>query len=90
MIIWRDIQLEPAPHDRPIGMLSMQPQQPIGMHVTLDICQWSGDDQCFCLGYGVNLNIGHACATHWCEVEEMNLPQVSTDYGRHESLPEPG
>jgi hypothetical protein len=72
-IKWRAIGSDPAPHDRPIGLLSVQAQSK-GYHVTFDICEWR--DVAFILGYGFDSGVGHSCPTHWCEVSELALPNM--------------
>lgn len=65
MILWRDIMIEPAPRDGPVGLLSIRMQHdgaPVGM---ID---------CFDLGYNFKSGIGYGFVTHWCEVEELILP----------------
>jgi hypothetical protein len=69
---WR--AMETAPKDRPIAILSVQHQDCGGVYVTLDICQWRGES--FVLGYGLDTNIGHGCATAWCEVIELELEGI--------------
>lgn len=71
-MIWHEILSNPAPRDRPVGMLSIQPQENGGAHITFDIVQWNGE--LFELGYNFSTGIGHDCATHWCEIEDLNLP----------------
>lgn len=75
-INWRDLTATPAPRDRPVGLLSMQMQENGGFIATFDICCWNADGGCFTLGVGFESGVGHGCATHWCEVEELDLPPI--------------
>ena len=77
-ISWRDIAKEPAPRDRPVALLSAQPQPAGGQYVSFDVCQWRTEHGCFTIGFGFDTQIGHGCATHWCEVDELNLPEVAS------------
>lgn len=71
-VAWHLFDFDNAPRDRPIGLLSIQPQDSGGFYITFDICQWRGN--CFVLGYGFDTKVGNGCATHWCEISELNLP----------------
>lgn len=73
---WRGLDVEPAPRDRPVAFLSVQPQRCGGRHVTIDVVQWRDEHGCFVLGYDFDTGVGHGCGTHWCEVGELNLPAV--------------
>lgn len=59
---WRPFDRETAPKDRPIAILSMQQ--------TIAICQWHQKHHEF---IGIRDRIGSG--THWCEVEELELPK---------------
>jgi hypothetical protein len=70
VIDWK--RMDRAPKDRPIFILSVQPQEEKGsFHITGDVAQWRGDT--FEIGYNLHTSIGHGCATCWCELSEMGI-----------------
>lgn len=69
---WRDI--ETAPKDRPVFLLSIQPQESGGFYITGDVAEWCDESKCFVHGFGFKSSIGNAVATHWRELSELGLP----------------
>jgi hypothetical protein len=72
-MIWHPFDRETAPKDRPIAILIPLDDPD---WITIEICQWHHDDGCdefFILGRPVCLP--HPSGTHWCEVEELELPK---------------
>jgi hypothetical protein len=73
---WRPFDRETAPKDRPIAIL-VKTDYPNWV-TTIEVCEWKlygdGFDGFFIVGGLVGRQ--HRGGTHWCEVEELELPST--------------
>lgn len=74
MIEWHDIAKVPAPHDRPVGRLSVQPQDGGGFWISLHVGRWNPALGEVTLGFGFDSGVGDQACTHWCELDQLSLP----------------
>jgi hypothetical protein len=71
-MIWHPFDRETAPKDRPIAILIHSVPE---WMTCIEVCRWWSRDEEFFIDINGTRGRQHPGGTHWCEVEELELPK---------------